>query len=394
MNLLYVAHTESLPGSHGGAVHVLEVSRQLARRGHQLTVVVNREPHQPPEEWLDNFRLLRLRVRSKYLLFTFESALRRLIDATQPEVVMERYYNFAGAGIAAARARELPSLLEVNAPMVDPRGSTKARVDALSLGWMKRRALWQAGTATRIVTPLAVTIPPEITRAKIREIPWGANVELFDPASLDRERVAHLRAQLNRQARRVVAFLGSFRPWHGVREFIHAAQLLVRSRDDILFLMIGSGELFDETRVWVRHSGLSERIILTGAVPYDEVPYYLALANVGVAPFNTAAHTALRAGFYWSPLKVHEYMAMALPVITIDIPPLNQMVRNEREGLLYREGDAAALCAQIERLVDDGELARRLGQAARARVVEEFSWQKHVERLEPVLEECLMNKPR
>jgi glycosyltransferase involved in cell wall biosynthesis len=176
-----------------------------------------------------------------------------------------------------------------------------------------------------------------------------------------------------------------------VREFVQVAQEIARVRDDVLFLMIGSGDLLDETRETVARASLQERIVLTGAVKYDEVPKYLALADVGVAPFNTAVHPPLRVGFYWSPLKVHEYMAMGLPVVTIDVAGLNQIARDEREGLLYPENDLTKLRAAILRLVDDPALAERLGQAGRTRVVEHFSWQKHAELLEEVLEECRTN---
>jgi glycosyltransferase involved in cell wall biosynthesis len=186
-----------------------------------------------------------------------------------------------------------------------------------------------------------------------------------------------------------VVFLGSFRPWHGVREFVQVAERIARDRDDILFLMIGSGELLEELRARVERANLQNRIVLTGAVDYARVPYYLGLADVGVAPFNTAVHPPLRAGFYWSPLKVHEYMAMGLPVVTIDVAGLNQIARHEQEGLLYPENDLAALRAAILRLVDDLALATRLGQAGRARVVEYFSWQKHAALLENVLLECV-----
>ncbi|MGB8648201.1 MAG: glycosyltransferase family 4 protein [Anaerolineae bacterium] len=389
MNLLYVALKESIPGSHGGAVHVLEVARQLTRRGRHVTAVVRQQPGQPERETLDGFDVIRLHLPNQYLLFTAGGAVTRLARTLAPDVVMERYYTFSGAGLAAAQALHLPSLLEVNAPIVDPPGTAKARADRFLLGWMRRRALAQAQAATRIVTPLAATIPNEIPRDKIREIPWGANVELFDRAALDPARLSALGARLNPQNRPVVTFLGSFRRWHGIREFLDMAQSIAAARADVLFIMIGAGELLAESRAWVAAAGLGERILLTGAVPYAAVPYYLALAQVGVAPFNTSVHPPLKLGFYWSPLKVHEYMALALPVVTIDVYPLNRMVRHEQEGLLYREGDAAALRAHVERLVNDPALVQRLGQAARQRVVEHLSWQKHAELLEGVLNECL-----
>lgn len=389
MRILYVALRESIPGTHGGAVHVLEVARQLTRRGHEMTVVVRQEAGRADRETLDGFQVIRLPVGSKYLLFRKRPLLAQFVQEIKPDVLMERYYNFAGAGIMAAQALGVPSMLEVNAPLLDPPGTPKAIADTFLLGWMRRRAFQQASSANRIVTPLAATVPTSVPREKIREIPWGANVEVFDRARLDTTRIQELATQINPERRRVVLFLGSFRPWHGVTDFLNVAREIVRHRQDVLFLMVGSGELLGKARQTVERNGLQEYIALTGAVPYDQVPYYLAVADVGVAPFKTSLHAPLQVGFYWSPLKIHEYMAMALPVITIDVHPLNQIVRQGQEGLLYHEGDLPAIRAHIECLVDDNAVARRLGEAGRKRVVEKFSWQKHAEQLEQVLQECL-----
>ncbi len=389
MKILYVALKEALPGSHGGAVHVFEVAQQLARRGHEITVVVQQKAGQLERERLDGLDLIRLPTRSNFLLWRLEPQLRELIVEKKPDVVMERYYNFAGAGVRAAQRANIPSLLEVNAPMLDPRGSKKYAADKLTFGWMTRMAHEQAALAKRIVTPLAATVPFPELRGKVREIAWGANVELFDRARLAEKEIGALRLEINPLGKRVVGFLGSFRSWHGVREFFQVAQTILETREDILFLMIGSGELLEKTRENVARASLQDKIILTGAVEYARVPYYLALCDVGVAPFNTTVHPPLRVGFYWSPLKVHEYMAMALPVVTIDVKGLNNIVREGQEGLLYPENDLEKMRAAILKLVDDSALARRLGDAGRARVVENFSWQKHAELLEQVLKECV-----
>ena len=391
MKILYVALKEALPGSHGGAVHITEVAQQLTRRGHSLRVVVQRRAGQSARETIDGYDVVRVPTRSNFLLFQLEARVRALIEEFAPDVVMERYYNFSGAGVRAAHKAKIPSMLEVNAPMMDPPGTKKNLADKFLLGQMTRMARTQAELANRIVTPLAATVPFPELRSKVREIPWGANVELFDRARLDANEIETLRARINPQHKRVVAFLGSFRPWHGVREFVDVAERIARERDDILFLMIGSGDLLDELRARIERANLQNKIVLTGAVKYAQVPYYLALADVGAAPFNTAVHPPLRVGFYWSPLKVHEYMAMGLPVVTINVAGLNEIARNEQEGLLYPEGDLDALRAAIVRLCDDAALATRLGQAARARVVENFSWQKHAESLEDVLRECVEN---
>lgn len=389
MKILYVALKESLPGSHGGAVHITEVAQQLTRRGHELVVVVQRRAGQGDRETRDGYEIVRFAARSNSLLFQLEPAVRALLVKYMPDIVMERYYNFSGAGVSAAERAGIPALLEVNAPMMDPPGTKKYLADKFLFGQMTRMARAQAVRARRIVTPLAATVPFLELRDKVREIPWGANVELFDRTRLDEQAVRDLRRQVNPNNRRIVAFLGSFRPWHGVREFVQVAESIARERDDILFLMVGAGDLWEELRARVEHANLQDKIVLTGVVKYEHVPYYLAVADIGVAPFNTAVHSPLRVGFYWSPLKVHEYMAMGLPVVTINVPGLNEIARDGQEGLLYPDNDLPALRAAILRLGDDRALAARLGQAGRARVVEHFSWQKHAELLENVLNECV-----
>ena len=64
-------------------------------------------------------------------------------------------------------------------------------------------------------------------------------------------------------------------------------------------------------------------------------PVLYAAADLGVAPFDTAAHAPLALDFYWSPLKVFEYMASGLPVIsTRGIGDLDSVIDREGVGVL------------------------------------------------------------
>jgi starch synthase len=75
--------------------------------------------------------------------------------------------------------------------------------------------------------------------------------------------------------------------------------------------------------------------------------------------------------------------------VTIDIPPLNRIVRHGSEGLLYPEGDVDALAGAIAYLIDHPDDARAMGERGRARVTAHFSWSRHCEALERVMEETL-----
>ena len=106
------------------------------------------------------------------------------------------------------------------------------------------------------------------------------------------------------------------------------------------------------------------------------MPAALAAAHVGVAPFDLAAHAPLALGFYWSPLKIFEYMAAALPVVAPAVARIPSLVEHDREGLLYEPHARDGLADALERLTDAG-VRERLGAAARQRAVRDYSWTAH-----------------
>ncbi|HET9469109.1 MAG TPA: glycosyltransferase, partial [Vicinamibacterales bacterium] len=128
-------------------------------------------------------------------------------------------------------------------------------------------------------------------------------------------------------------------------------------------------------------------ITLMGAVPHDEVPAILAAADIGVAPFDVAAHPSLAYEFHWSPLKIFEYMASGLPVVAPRIERLAHIVTHGVEGVLYDATDPDGLANAIESLASPASRAP-LCVAARARAVADFGWTSHCRRLEAAIQEA------
>lgn len=389
LKILYVASAVEALGASGGSTHVQEVACGLKALGHKVVVIAR------PTNGIRQARLacgVRL-ITSRYpkeVAFMARKRVEQVYRKFKPDVVMERYYNFAGAGVSLAHEEGLPILLEVNAPMFDPPGSLKSRVDRFTFGAMRSWAVSQANRSSAIVTPLASTIPNEVPRSKIHELPWGANVERFRPDLREHEstRLSALRAEIGLQSEGPVAvFLGSFRAWHGVPHFVEAARRLIENGSKLSFLAVGGGPdldcMMEDVQDWHLPYG---RLVFTGPQPHESIPDLLALADIGVAPFDLEAHAPLRTfGFYWSPLKVFEYMATGLPVITIDVHPLDTIVRHEQEGILYKSGDIDGLVGSLHRLQGDTGLAKRLGANGRMRVVAHYSWEKHCRELDRLL---------
>ena len=374
MRILYSAIDQSVPAAHGGSVHVMAVAEGLAALGHDVHVLVSpgdagklptgraQWSAMPPPFGNRRFRLLRARDVAA------------IARAFNPEAVIERYYNFGGEGILAARKVGASVVLEVNAPVIDHPGSTKRMVDrALIVEPMRRWRDWQCAQADVIVTPSDKIIPAHIPRSKILRTEWGADTERFRPGVAGNVRFTA------RDGDVVAVFSGAFRAWHGAIHLVDAIRRLrARGRCDIKAVFIGDGP--ELPRVRQSAAGL-DGITLIGAVPHEDVPAILASAHIGVAPFDIAAHPSLAHEFHWSPLKIFEYMASGLPVVAPRIERLANIVRDGIEGLLYDAANPDALADALERLANPS-VRHPLGAAARARAVADFSWASHCRRLD------------
>jgi glycosyltransferase involved in cell wall biosynthesis len=237
---------------------------------------------------------------------------------------------------------------------------------------LKRYREAMVGDATALVAPISEIVPAS-ARARTEIVTWGANVEAFSP---ERRDPAVRKALGIPEGATAVLFSGSFRPWHGVHVLEDAARRL-RHRADIFFVLAGGSGAGRE--------GKNYRGRRLGAVPYEGMPTVVAACDIGTAPYDPARLPQLRLGFFWSPLKIFEYMASGLPTITIGRPPLDEVIRDGKEGLHVGEADAVALAAAIARLADDAPRRRRLGANARRRVVERYSWDTHCAQLEALL---------
>jgi glycosyltransferase involved in cell wall biosynthesis len=382
VKLLYVASDQHVPGRTGGSVHVLEVARGLAARGHEVHAVVHAEDGAPGEERLAGATFHRIRYRPDHHFFRFRAkdAVGHLLARTGADAVLERYYNFGGEGVRAATEHRRPSILEVNSPVVDHPGSGKALLDALLGRPLRRYREGLCRQAAALLAPLP-EIVPEFARTKTEVVTWGANVDAFTPRQLESR--ARWRGELGlSEATCVVLFSGSHRPWHGVH-VLEAAARRLQDHPSLFFLFVGGTP--KEAR------GFRGRHL--GALPYERMPEVVAAADVGVAPYDPGRLAQLQLGFYWSPLKIFEYMATGLPVVTIRRPPLTEIVREGQEGLFFREGDAEELAAMLVRLADDPTLRARLGASGRERVVARYSWAVHCAQVESVLERVLGTRP-
>lgn len=193
----------------------------------------------------------------------------------------------------------------------------------------------------------------------------GVDMDFFSPAAADCERMAAVRREAGLGEKSVVVtFVGRLLRHKGVEELLAAFAALSARCPEAVLLVAGWR---DEGNPGVVAPELLERARANPAVRFlgkrDDVREILALTDVFALPSH-------REG---TPRTVLEAMAMGRPVVATDVPGCRQTVEDGVTGLLVPKGDVAALAAALERLVRDGALRRRLGEAGRLKAGREFS---------------------
>ena len=377
MRILYAALDQPVPGSTGGSVHVAQVAQGLAALGHEVHAVITPGDGELPPGQV-HWHRLRPPMSWRHLRWARARRVAAIVRALDPDVVMERYFNFGGEGVFAARGTRALTVLEVNAPIIDYPCSPKWWVDrALIVQPMRRWREWQCRRTHLFVTPSAEILPAWIEPEQVLRIEWGADTVRFTPEAAGEPPFRRETGDT------VVVFAGAFRPWHGAIHLVRAiARLRDRGRTDIRAVLVGDGPELPRVR---RAADGVEGIEFTGLLPYDRMPSCLAAADIGAAPFDVAVHGPLKLDFYWSPLKVFEYMASGLPVIAPRNRRLAELFQDGREGVTYDAAAADGLADAIAQLADAPDRAE-MGRAARHRVVREFGWDVHCRRLAEALE--------
>ncbi|MFQ6550227.1 glycosyltransferase family 4 protein [Aestuariibius sp. 2305UL40-4] len=363
MRIAYVSADPGIPiwGSKGASVHVQEMLRALTRAGHGLTVLTPRVEGTQPDD-LSQVAVLPLppapkgepAMRARQLLAANAVAQKEL-QALTPDMVYERHALYAFAAMEWAAQAGIASVLEVNAPLLAEHATHRTLALAAEAEAGVRRAMDAAGLITAVTEPVA---------AHARAM--GAKDVIVVPNAVDPERFptsAPLAA-----APFTIGFLGSLKPWHGLPTLVEAFTRVHAARPEARLLIIGDGPERSAIEDALGRAGLRDSAEFTGLLPASAVPAALARLDVGTAPYGATE------AFYFSPLKIYEYMAAGLPVVTSDTGHLPEIVTHGSTGLIVPPDDPAALAAGLMRLAGDAALGRRLGAAGRARVLTHHTW--------------------
>jgi glycosyltransferase involved in cell wall biosynthesis len=167
----------------------------------------------------------------------------------------------------------------------------------------------------------------------------------------------------------LILSVGRLREKKGFRFLIDACQALREAGQPFRCEIIGYGEEHDRLQHLIDRYRLGDCVVLIGKTSREQLIQRYRAATAFVLPCVIAADGD-RDGI---PNVLLEAMATALPVISTPVSGIPEVVLDEETGLIVPPADAGALARQIQRLLHDRALRRRLGDAARRLVLLQFS---------------------
>jgi hypothetical protein len=368
----------SLPSRTANSIHVVMQTRALADAGARVTLYARRTVsnvadlpdaiHRQYGVSADGIRLVTCAPGSGrgITLRIAAMAVQRLLSRAAPGLILSRnLYAAYFLGVLARRAL----VFETHDVETGMRGRMQRAI-------MRRPPVRTVAISERLLEHLRAVhgVVPAASQVLHDAAPSGIKPL---PPHLRRQALREMVPAAKGDWRGVCGYFGHLYPGRGI-ELIES---MAGQRPAILFLIAGGR---DEDIALRRSRNAAVNLVFLGHLPHDESLRLSQMMDVLLMPYQTSVSLSVsgRDTARWmSPMKMFEYMATGVPIVSSDLPVLREILHDGQNALLVRPDDVAEWLGGIDRLTADPELGQRLGASAHAQYAAHHTWDQRARSL-------------
>lgn len=168
----------------------------------------------------------------------------------------------------------------------------------------------------------------------------------------------------------IVGTIANYYPTKGLNYLIEAAKIIISKNNNVIFKLIGAGQLESKLKSQIHKLGLENNVVLgekTNAYKYLEA-------------FDVFTLSSVKEGL---PYTIIEAMQAGLPIVTTSVGGIPEMINN-KNGILVESKNSQALAENILKLIENKNLANQLGSQAKIDAENKFNLNKMVNETERV----------
>ncbi|MFC4700137.1 glycosyltransferase [Glaciecola siphonariae] len=355
-------------GFYGAERWILALCRNTVAGDAKYSLAVTLEPGSEDLELVKQFEAhcgdTYLAPMSNRFDFSVVNKLAQYIKSNDIDLIHTHGYKSDILGILAAKKAGIPVV-------VTPHGFENA--EDLKL----RLFIWLGCQSMRFanhVVPLSPQLMQDVRRYGVHEPKLRYIQNGVDLSEVDAVRQAP--PQLQKEKKRI-GFIGQMISRKNIKDILNIFDQLTQNRDDIELVLLGDGDERSELEAYANTLTSAPDIHFLGYRD-DRLDY--------LRSFDLFVMTSTLEGI---PRCLMEACAMAIPVAAYNISGVDQLVHDEQTGLLAKLGDKATLMHQWQRLLDDEELAKQIGQNALSYVNEHYSAKRMADEYLALFEQLL-----
>ncbi|MCQ9205362.1 MAG: glycosyltransferase family 4 protein [Omnitrophica bacterium] len=390
LNILMIADI-FFPDVRGGSGRVVfEVSRGLAKKGHNLTVLTRRkDKNLLPDEEMHGFKVYRYNIGSTHpagFLFSSLKNTYKLVKSLSKDIrfdclILNQPLSALGA-LMVRKFKHIPKIYFFHSSWPEEYHTKKQRNDIglVLRRWIEKKVL----SKSQMVIPASKYSKDKIKRLypklslNIKIIPNGVDVEKFKPTNNKTIIKGELDIALDKK---VLFTVRNLTPRMGLESLIEAMVKVKEDHKDILLIIGGIGRLKQQLETLTASLGLEDSVIFTGNIEESDLPLYYRAADFFILPTKTLE------GFG---LVTLEALACGIPVLGTPVGATVEILKQLDERLLFKGTDAGSMAKLIsEYLGKPKNQINELKQRCRQFAVDNYSWEKLTSSLEKVLTDVL-----
>ena len=368
MRICYVVTTvhlsKDLKETLGSTTHTYSIASELQKLGHQVFIISERFKNDKKHEIINGlhvFRFLRAGVVSSQSIkkssfrklakpfkfipnFLLSIKIAKFIEKYDCDLILERNHSL-GVGAIASYLTLKPLILE--------------SIDYIYNKLSVRRA-------KKIIAYTKKFFPVKYHK-KIFLVTAGYDPCFFYPTSI--------------YPKYDICYAGSFKEWDGVENLIKVIAKLNQQNRRITALLIGQGNRFEKIKNLITKYNLQSQIKLLGQIPLNQVAKHIAQSKICLASYNiknSPKGEFQKYGFYYSPLKIFEYLACGKPILASNYSKIKNILVNANSKF-FMPGDTQDMAQKIIKLLDQQNI-NKISQT-NLELAKNYTWAKIVQKL-------------